>query len=141
MTNTITDIINGVALSPDSVTIPSYTIGTGTSPWSGSNVTWASPNTWTTTDTFTINPGLMTNSSGLISVKGEHADIDINGKSMKAWMEKVEDRLNLLCVNPELESEWEELKQLGKQYQDLENHIKEKMNTWKKIKAQDNDNR
>jgi hypothetical protein len=83
----------------------------------------------------------MTNSSGLISVKGEHADIDINGKSMKAWMEKVEDRLNLLCVNPELESEWEELKQLGKQYQDLENHIKEKMNTWKKIKAQDNDNR
>jgi len=136
-TNTITDTINGVALSPDSATAPSYTIGTGTSPWSGSNVTWASPNTWTTGDTFTINPNLIVKPSGSISVKGDDADIDINGKSMKAWMEKVEERLNLLCVNPDLESDWEELREIGNQYRALEQRIKDKMTTWKTLQADD----
>ena len=136
-TNTITDIINGVALSLDSATAPSYTISTGTSPWSGSNVTWASPNTWTTGDTFTINPNLIVKPSGSISVKGDDADIDINGKSMKAWMEKVEERLNLLCVNPDLESDWEELREIGNQYRALEQRIKDKMTTWKTLQADD----
>lgn len=139
-TNTITDIINGVALSPDSATAPSYTISTGTSPWSGSNVTWASPNTWTTSDTFTINPNLIVKPSGSISVKGDDADIDINGKSMKAWMEKVEERLNLLCVNPDLESDWEELREIGNQYRALEQRIKDKMTTWKTLQADDQSN-
>lgn len=139
-TNTITDTINGVALSPDSATAPSYTISTGTSPWSGSNVTWASPNTWTTSDTFTINPNLIVKPSGSISVKGDDADIDINGKSMKAWMEKVEERLNLLCVNPDLESDWEELREIGNQYRALEQRIKDKMTTWKKLQADDQSN-
>ena len=133
-TNTITDIINGVALSPDSATAPSYTISTGTSPWSGSNVTWASP---TTSNTFTINPSLIVKPSGSISVKGDDADIDINGKSMKAWMEKVEERLNLLCVNPDLESDWEELREIGNQYRALEQRIKDKMTTWKTLQADD----
>lgn len=79
--------------------------------------------------------------SGTLTLKGENADIDINGKSMKEWMEKVEERLNLLSVNPELEDEWEDLKQLGEQYRALEKHIQEKMKTWSKLKAQDNDNR
>jgi hypothetical protein len=138
-TNTITDIINSVALSPDSATAPSYTIGTGTSPWSGSNVTWASPSTWTS-GSATIATNLTVKPSGSISVKGEDADIDINGKSMKAWMEKVEERLNLLCVNPELESDWEELREIGNQYRALEQRIKSKMTTWKKLQADDQSN-
>lgn len=56
-------------------------------------------------------------------------------------MEQIEQRLNILTVNPELESEWKELKQLGEQYRALEKHIQEKMKTWAKLKAQDNDNR
>ena len=136
-TNTITDIINEVALSSNSVTSPRYTIGSGTAlPGNVSNVTWAGPNTWTIGD-IVIDPSLTVKPSGSISVKGKDADIDINGKSMKAWMEKVEERLNLLCVNPELESDWEELREIGNQYRALEQRIKSKMTTWKKLPADD----
>ena len=83
----------------------------------------------------------MIGDSGKISLQGKNADIDINGKSMKDWMEKVEERLNLLTVNPDLESDWEELRELGKQYRALEKRIKEKMETWRKLNANDGDNR
>jgi hypothetical protein len=122
----------------DGTALPSYTVNT---PISGSNITWASPATWTTGDNFTINPRLSVKPSGTIELKGEDADIDINGKSMKEWMEKVEQRLNLLSVNPELESEWEELQELGDQYRALEQRIKDKMETWKRLQADDQSNR
>lgn len=70
-----------------------------------------------------------------ISLKGEKADIDINGKSMKAWMEQVEERLNILTPNPELEKEWDELRKLGERYRKLEKKCKEKAEVWKKLKS------
>ena len=73
--------------------------------------------------------------SATISLKGEDADIDINGKSMKAWMEQVEQRLNILTVNPELEDEWAELKELGDRYRELEQRCKEKADVWAKLKS------
>ena len=133
-TNTI---IDGTGLT---LGTPGYTLSTSATPWTGANVTWTSPATWTTSDNFTISNGSTVSPSGTIALKGDNADIDINGKSMKDWMEKVEERLNLLSPNPELESEWEELKQLGEQYRALEKHINEKMKTWKKISATDGDN-
>lgn len=73
--------------------------------------------------------------SATISLKGENADIDINGKSMKTWMEQVEERLNLLTINPKLEEEWEELRELGDRYRELEKKCKEKAEVWKKLKS------
>jgi hypothetical protein len=45
-------------------------------------------------------------------------------------MNIVEQRLAILTPNPDLEKEWNELKQLGDQYRALEKHINEKMTTW-----------
>ena len=78
--------------------------------------------------------------SSSIKLEGSESDIFIQGKSMKAWMEKVEERLNLLCVNPDLESDWEELREIGNQYRALEQRIKDKMTTWKKLQADDQSN-
>ncbi len=72
---------------------------------------------------------------GSIEITGENADIKINGKSMKTWMEKVEERLNILAPNPELEREWDDLRRLGERYRKLEKKCKEKAEVWNKLKA------
>lgn len=75
-----------------------------------------------------------TNNSGHMSITGEDADITLNGKSMKGWMEKVEERLAILEPNEKLESEWAELKELGERYRELEKQILEKAKVWDILK-------
>lgn len=82
-----------------------------------------------------VGAGTTVDQGGKMSLRGDNADIDINGKSMKAWMEKVEQRLNLLTPNPELEKEWDELRKLGERYRKLEKKCKEKAEVWKKLKS------
>ena len=69
-----------------------------------------------------------------ISISGENADIEINGKSMTAWMERVEQRLNILTPNTELEKEWDDLRRLGERYRKLEKKCKEKALMWETLK-------
>jgi hypothetical protein len=91
----------------------------------------AYPNTvWTTNTT-----AAHLEQSGKMSLRGENADLDINGKSLKNWMEKVEERLNLLTPNPELEKEWDELRRLGERYRRLEKKCQEKAKMWSKLKS------
>lgn len=145
MTKAIDTTFDNITI--DGSSIPSYTVS-ASSPWitSGtgigtSSITWA-PNTWTTSDTFTIaSPHTKVNQGGKLQLHGENADIEINGKSLVAMLERIEQRINILTVNTELEAEWEELRELGEQYRALEQHIIEKMKTWEKLRAQDNDNR
>ena len=80
------------------------------------------------------NPAMVVNQSGSIEIKGEDADIKINGKSMKTWMEAVEERLNILTPNPELEKDWDELQELGERYRALEKKCKEKAQMWAALK-------
>jgi hypothetical protein len=133
MTTKITDlddILNG----PSS----SYTVST--SPWiTGSNATWTTSNAYTIASPNTA--GAMVGANGKIQLQGENADIEINGKSIVKMLERIEERLNILSVNQDLEAEWEELRELGDQYRELEQQIKSKMETWAKLKAQDSDNR
>ena len=72
--------------------------------------------------------------SGTIQIRGENADIKINDKSMVAWMEAVEERLNILTPNPELEKEWDDLRRLGQRYRALERKCKEKARMWEELK-------
>ena len=95
------------------------TTGTSGSPWIG---------TGTGTGT------LKVEQSGSIEIQGENADIKMNGKSMKAWMEKVEERLNILTPNPELEKDWDDLRRLGQRYRALEKKCKEKAQMWEALK-------
>lgn len=72
--------------------------------------------------------------NGTVEIKGKDADLKINGKSMTAWMEKVEERLNILTPNPELEKEWDDLRRLGERYRKLEKKCKEKTQMWEALK-------
>ena len=127
--------INSVSITEGS-SIPTYTISAST-PWLSSNTA-----IWSATDTGSLTSGSpFIKPSGKLSLTGEQADIEINGQSLLATLKRIEERINILTVNHDLESEWEELRELGKQYRELEQHIKDKMETWAKLKAQDNDNR
>jgi hypothetical protein len=72
--------------------------------------------------------------SGQIDIRGEKADIRINGKSMNRWMEQVEQRLNILSPNPDLEKEWDDLRRLGERYRKLEKKCQEKAKMWEALK-------
>jgi flagellar motility protein MotE (MotC chaperone) len=91
--------------------------------------------TWATGAT--TNASMTVAQSGQIELKGNDADIKINGKSLKEAIENIEQRLNLLTVDVELEAEWSELKELGERYRALEKEIKAKMKTWDILKNQD----
>lgn len=62
------------------------------------------------------------------------SDIKIGDKSIKAAIEKIEERLAILHPNPELEEKWENLKGLRKAYMELEAEIKEKEKMWEILK-------
>ncbi len=92
--------IGGQALGGGTVSTP-ITIGGGT----GAGYTWASPNS---------------RSNGTIKLEGADADIFVQGKSMKAWMEGVEQRLCILEPKPELLEKYQSLKQAYEHYKTLE---------------------
>jgi hypothetical protein len=90
----------------------------------------------TTTNTnppwFTQSPN---NVSSRIQLHGKNSDIEVNGWSLVSAIKRIEERLDLFQPSPELESEWEELRVLGEQYRQLEQHIKEKQATFDRLKA------
>lgn len=92
---------------------------------------------WTTNTTSGWNgtSAMDLNQSGKMSLRGENADIDINGKSLLKTLEALEERLNLMTPNPELEKEWDDLKKLGDRYRKLEKKCKEKAEVWNKLKS------
>ena len=103
----------------------------------GSGIKVSSP-VWTTTTNNTggytfANQNIQPNNT--VHIKGENADLLINDKSLKTWMEKVEERLNILTPNPEMEAEWDQLRKLGERYRKLEKKCKEKSDMWNKLKA------
>ena len=70
-----------------------------------------------------------------ITLDGPDADIEINGVSLWATMQEISNRLNIMHTNPELETEWAELRDLGERYRKLEQHIKDKQATFDRIRA------
>ena len=123
-------------------TVPTITVSdnTGLGGLSGGytiGATGTSTNTVWTGGSFRVSPDYtaVLTASGCMELKGDGADIDINGKSLKDWMEKVEERLNILTPNPELEKEWDDLRRLGERYRKLEKKCKEKAEVWKKLKS------
>lgn len=81
--------------------------------------------TWGITDTLTLGKIQSTP----LKVHGD-AEIEgklrLNGKDIGNILEKLEERLAILHPNAELEDRWEELKELGRRYKELEQDILEK---------------
>ena len=93
--------------------------------------------TWTTTGTNSIDWSIGSNiqpNSGKVSIIGPNADIEVNGRSLMNAIDALEQRLNIMVPNPELEKEWDELKELGDRYRALEKQCKEKGEMWAKLK-------
>jgi hypothetical protein len=139
-TLTITDLeyINS-SMTTDTITWTTAAdcITTGTSqPNYSASIVGSNGYTYTTNTTSPwISTGATANGqSGTIQIQGEDADIKINDKSMVTWMEKVEERLNILTPNPELEKDWDDLRRLGQRYRALERKCKEKAQMWAALK-------
>jgi len=112
-------------------TAPTWTFTTG-------GTTNAGMPTWQTTGTgYTIGTATQPNieQGGKIHIKGKNADLVIGDKSMRAWMEQIEERLNILTPNPELEKEWDELRRLGERYRKLEKKCQQKSDMWNRLKS------
>ena len=116
---------SGLDLS-DTITIGPLTTGTGSG-----GIYSVSPNTWQHNDLVFSD---STNGSGTIKLSGDNADIDINGVSLMETLRSLQDRLNILRPAPELEAEWDELRDLGERYRKLEAELKEKTQMWNTLK-------
>jgi hypothetical protein len=79
-------------------------------------------------------PSVSIDTSG-ITMKPE-SDLKIGDRSLKEFMDKVEERLNILRPNAALEDRWNELAELGKRYRKLEAEILEKEKVWKILKEE-----
>jgi hypothetical protein len=72
-----------------------------------------------------------------LSVKGDadfEGDIKVKGKSILETLEKIEEKLAIFKPNPELEERWDQLRELAKQYKDLEKELIEKEKMWDILK-------
>jgi hypothetical protein len=112
-----------------------YTIGAvgSASPWTvGNGGTYTMPNisisNWPSATT-SVSP------SGQLELQGDNADIKVNGRSLMEAIDALEQRLNILVPNPELEKEWDELRELGDRYRELEKQCKEKGKMWNRLKT------
>jgi hypothetical protein len=91
---------------------------------------WSQPNADFTKDLYTVNntssiAPMSVNQGGKITLKGQDADVDINGMSLKNTLKGIQERLGILEVNKELESEFEQLQELGRQYREMEAQLLE----------------
>jgi hypothetical protein len=101
---------------------PTLSLGSGMDTITISDLDWSSRNPMTV------------HQSGIIDLRGEDADIMINGASLCDTLEKIQQRLNVLTINTELEAEWDQLRILGDEYRRLEAELQEKSQAWKALK-------
>lgn len=113
----------------------------------------SSPITWGTGTSLTNNAVYTTNGTGgytfanittdpnikgaSLKVHGDadfDGDVTIKGKNLIEMVERIEERLAILHPNPKLEDKWDELKELGKRYKELEAEIIEKEAMWAILK-------
>jgi hypothetical protein len=116
-----------------SLTLPTTSV---TSIGNSSNyqISTGTGSTWTTGTSFYPN----TNTTVEINADGmkikEGGDITIGGKSLSEAIGKIEERLGILNPNPALEERWDKLKELRKQYIEMEKDLLEKEKLMKILK-------
>ena len=86
--------------------------------------------TWTLSDSWQNSPP-----SGKITLDGDNADIEINGRSVMQILDGLEQRLGMLRCREDLEADWSELKALGDQYRAMVKSIEEKTQMWTTLKS------
>ena len=92
-------------------------------------------NTTNITGTNSISTGITGGAN--IHINGKDADLIINGKSYNETMAKIEIRLGILFPNPELEKEFDQLRQAGEHYRELEKKFLEQKQVFDILKNTD----
>jgi hypothetical protein len=94
---------------------------------------------WASTGTYSINNNDIATQTVVLNKEGitiqEGADLRLGNVSLKETLAAIESRLNILRPNPELEAEWEELRELGDRYRQLEAELTEKSCVWKILRT------
>jgi len=127
--------IDTITLSPPSYSFTNSVAPTSTLIVNGTGATHSN-NIWTTGTTGLNGTSVADlNQFGKLSLQGTNADIDINGVSLMKTLTSIQERLNILTPAPELEKDWDQLRELGEQYRKLEAEFEEKSKMWKTLKA------
>ena len=144
--NTDQDNINTISITEldsnmyNTITLPSSSsyYGAGstvggitldTSTWNGSYTSISGSGSYT----YNTAPSTVhINTDGLTMADG--TDITVGGKSLTKAIEQIEERLGILHPNPELEERWDKLKDLRKQYMEMEKDLLEKEKIMKILK-------
>ena len=106
-----------------------YTYTTGST--SATNLVWG--------DSSYTNPVTITQNA-TIDLKGEDADIIINGESLNETLKEIKESLRIpskLNRDEKLEKDWEELQAAADHYNKLKKEYKEKQKVWDTLKTQD----
>ena len=131
--NTMNNTYIGDPLSPT----PTYTIGTIGSPGQvltstgTGSLNWSNLNgTSTSWNTISADPNLQGRTlqvNGDADITGE---LTVQGVKLSDRLDKIDERLAILHPNEKLEKKWDELKELGRRYRELEAEIIEKERVW-----------
>jgi len=90
---------------------------------------------WSIATNTTATP-MTVNQSGRISIKGENADLDINGVSLKETLVSIQEMLGVMKMDPALETEFEELRAAGERYRELRERFQEQKAVWDTLKRE-----
>lgn len=129
-------MINSSIYPPTHQNYPTITTGTTTAgnlfvgaSGSGTGYVYTTTTTAPTIDPYSdVIIGNSENGTKL-QVKGDaefEGDVKLKGKSLDKTLTKIEERLAILHPNEKLEEKWEKLRELRKQYRELEADILEK---------------
>ncbi len=117
----------------DTITLPSnFTIDSITS---SNTLTWSQPY-----DNYTITGGPWNSHDPSVNIgtdgitMKQESDLKIGDRSLKDFMNRVEDQLAILRPAPELEEKWDKLKELRRQYEECKQDIIEKEKLMKILK-------
>lgn len=123
-------------LDLSTITIPASALSESIYTFSNSAINSTVVSSGSATYNYDPNAVFTTGSTGMaitgnsrLSVKGKadfEDDIFIKGKSLSDTLSKIEERLAILHPNEKLEQKWDELKELGRLYRELEKDILEK---------------
>jgi hypothetical protein len=128
-TNTV-DLAAGVPQG--NLTVGSITFGGTNSGPSFANSIWTT-NTSVGSSNWNIHDSNV--ASGKMHLIGDNADIVINGQSLNDTLAALQERLSWMQPATDLEAEWDELRELGDRYRELEKQCREKAQMWTKLKT------
>ena len=114
-------VLDHGALTISNTSVPISISSSGTSP--NLDLSWDLNKNW--------GRGLQVD--GDVRISPNH-DVLIGDVSLKNTLSEIQARLNILQPNPNLEREWDELRELGERYRALEKEILDKQQVWNALK-------